>query len=186
MRKTWVVCILCMTSVGIVCGQGTPKHGVAKKDGRSNAQQAASPKNKQSDSSNKPSFIPEHSGNAPQGDGNHTGDDVEIQGKLTTYTKYLVVVGFLQATILLLTVWAIFGQTRTTKDSERAWIVVSPDKWNPGLAVMPDAGEIPLNVFEVWVKNLGKTPAKIIGMASKYVKLERMEDLPFEPNYKDA
>lgn len=114
-------------------------------------------------------------------------DEQNVQGHLVLYTGLLVAVGALQALILGGTIWAIYHQTVSSQNSERAWIVVVPDKWSPELAVMPKSGgQVPLNVFEAWVKNLGKTPAKIVGMATKYVKLEKMADLPTDPDYKDA
>jgi hypothetical protein len=89
------------------------------------------------------------------------------------------------AVFAVVTAIAVGLQVKTARNSERAWIIVTPKNWNPPLASYDPAigGVIPLNVFEPAIKNVGRTPAKIMEIATKYERLERMEDLPNEPNY---
>ena len=69
--------------------------------------------------------------------------------------------------------------------SERAWIIITPVNWNPGLRPLPEAGEIPINLFQAAVRNVGKTPATLVKMAFRYVNLSKGEydALPGEPKY---
>lgn len=116
--------------------------------------------------------------------------DMGIQGKLVKYTRALVWVGALQAFVLLLTIGAMYGQTSAAKNSERAWIIVSPTEYAPDVGFMP-APEDPLdapgrgkgNAFICSFKNTGSTPARLIESAVCYRKIGLLENVPKEPDY---
>src|ERR1700733_1532078 len=79
------------------------------------------------------------------GSGNQAGDDAGTQRKLVRFTEYLVAVGFLQAIILGLTIWAINRQTSVTKNDERAWIIITPKNWSPSVITVDVGGDFPVN-----------------------------------------
>ena len=111
--------------------------------------------------------------------------------ELAEYTRWLVIVGALQAIILFLTVGAIYRQTKAAKDGERAWVLVKrigdPEQW-----YAPDKpGYSPGMVFEFNV--YGKTPARAIDAAfrlhfvpAKPGTKPLEPDLPRIPDYKSG
>ena len=106
-----------------------------------------------------------------------------------TITSDWVMVALTLALVVLTFAYVIvaYWQVSTVHDTERAWMVVNPKNWNPGLAITPpQGGEIPLNVFQMSTKNVGNTPARIIETGCKYIRLEKMGDLPDEPNYGES
>ena len=119
-----------------------------------------------------------------QGVTSQPSEDIEIQRKLSQFTKYLVWVGGLQALILGLTIVAIWGQTRANKDTSRAWIITPPANWKPEI-LATSIGTAYLNVFDVIFQNAGHTPAHLLEFALVYRNLSKdeWERLPPEPKY---
>jgi hypothetical protein len=117
--------------------------------------------------------------------------DTQMQGKIVTFTFWLVIVGAVQAVILALTIGAIYSQTTTTKNSERAWVLVkrigNPEQW-----YAPEQPEYsPGMVFEFKVS--GKTPARVIRadfrlhpVPAKVGVRPPEPDLPVIPEYKSG
>lgn len=95
----------------------------------------------------------------------------------------LVVVGLIAGLVALLTLRAISIQAEAQMKAERAWVIMTPKDWNPGLFPLPVAGQVPLNVFDCAVKNVGKTPAHITKWAAWYRNFDKSEyeRLPKEP-----
>lgn len=94
------------------------------------------------------------------------------------FSFLLVVVGALQAKWLMLTWQAIQKQITAQRTSERAWVIISPEHWTPTLVFNQ-------NVFEVSIKNVGRTPAHLTKLAHRYIKLDKtqLENLSKEPDY---
>jgi hypothetical protein len=68
--------------------------------------------------------------------------------------------------------------------SERAWVIATPVNWNPELAVLaPPSTLIPLNIFDIAIKSVGKTPAQLIDIVNQYVSIESLGGLPVPPEY---
>jgi hypothetical protein len=88
----------------------------------------------------------------------------------------LVAVGFLQAVILLLSIMAIYGQIKTAKNSERAWVLVgttgSPERWY----APDDPSYAPGMVFQF--KVYGRTPAVLVKADFK------LDSVPVRPGTK--
>jgi hypothetical protein len=106
----------------------------------------------------------------------YTEYEVGVQNGIADYTEWLVIVGALQTVILFLTVRAIYRQTETAKNSERAWVLVkrigNPEQW-----YAPDKPSYsPGMVFEFNV--YGKTPARVINADF------RLHPVPAKPRVK--
>jgi hypothetical protein len=78
-------------------------------------------------------------------------------------------------------------QVRAQITSERAWLVISPIRWDPPL-FWKQAGDpsIPLNTFDFEIRNVGRTPAHVISIAMIYYNMGRAEldNLPENPEYR--
>jgi len=84
----------------------------------------------------------------------------------------------------------VIVQIRTARDSERAWVIVSPTVSAPPIGYIPDPGDRKSyvgrelrNVFLSSVKNTGNTPARIIEFVTKYKQVSRLQDIPAQPDY---
>lgn len=87
------------------------------------------------------------------------------------YQLYLVS-GPVVVIVTLATAFVVWRQVVSLRTIERAWITVNPQKGNPGLFTIPVGGDVPLNVFDVSIKNVGKTPARLTQIALKYVRIK--------------
>jgi hypothetical protein len=111
--------------------------------------------------------------------------DYLLQWGIWIFTFLLVVVGALQAWWLRVTWKAVQKQGIAQNTAERAWIIISPEVWDPKLLPMPPAGPAPWNVFQVSIKNIGRTPAHLTKIAVRYRNLDKsqFENPPEEPEY---
>jgi hypothetical protein len=141
----------------------------------------------------------------PQG-GDHyeaTSDKQEpITVKPVSITKDSWDMAYIAATIAIALVTLVLAgiartQAQTAKKSadaivnaERAWVTASPVELKPPLIYIPTAGDAPTpqarNVFAVYIKNFGKTPARISRSALVYEKIPSFDRLPTAPNYKNV
>src|SRR5205807_4866801 len=101
--------------------------------------------------------------------------------ELARFTEWLVIVGFIQAAILLFTVWAIRHQAFVTKSSERAWMIGSPNMQK--LDSPPESGS-QLFGYVCNLKNTGRTPARILETGLALRTSKSLGDLPQTPSYK--
>lgn len=127
-------------------------------------------------------------------------EDRATQRKLIWFTGVLAGVGVLQLFVMFLT-WLVYRrqatimtrQTETTRDTERAWVIANPVDNAPVIGFVPSegAGNLELhlvgvgqrNVVSFSFKSTGNTPARLVEMATFYRKVDRLEDIPKEPNY---
>jgi hypothetical protein len=94
------------------------------------------------------------------------------------------------AAFTVLLFFAVIGQTRTSKNAERAWVIVSPVEAAPVVGFIPERGD-PLNepgpnqqnAFICSFKNTGETPARLVDAAVIYRMVQRLGDVPAEPDY---
>jgi hypothetical protein len=107
----------------------------------------------------------------------------EAFGPATWSNWGLVIVGLIAGYLASRTLRAIYIQANAQMKSLRAWIIIYPNKWNPGVFPIPVAGQVPLNVFECNVRNVGNTPAHITKWSAWYQILNKNEydNLPKEP-----
>jgi hypothetical protein len=63
-------------------------------------------------------------------------------------------------------------------NSERAWLVARPVEIAPNIYTLPNAGQVMRNAFACRIWNAGKTPAKLMRSAMKYVRVKSLSDLP--------
>ncbi len=86
---------------------------------------------------------------------------------------------------------AIICQVKTARNTNRAWIIVSPANETPqfGYILDPkepkdeDFGKDKTNVFGVAFKNTGGTPARLIEYSVIYMYIDRLDNIPQEPDY---
>jgi hypothetical protein len=127
-------------------------------------------------------------------------DEVEIQRKVEIFTAVLATVGVLQLFVMFLT-WAVYRrqaeimahQIGTTRDTERAWVVATPTDNAPVIGFIPGGDSTNLerhlvggdkqSVFGCSFKNTGNTMARLVETAMHYRKVDRLENVPIEPDY---
>src|ERR1700730_11474820 len=109
--------------------------------------------------------------------------DYLVQWGPWVFSGLLVVVGIFQAWWLMLTWKAIQKQVTAQRTAERAWAIISPEDWRPNLII--EQSDNPRNIFQVSVKNVGRTPAYLTKVANRYIKLDKsqFENLSKEPDY---
>jgi hypothetical protein len=112
---------------------------------------------------------------------NQTDEDIRVQRKLATFTEWLVVVGLLQALILAFTVWVVRDQASAAKNSERAWMIGSPNMQRLLLDTPPEPSAQLLYVCNL--KNTGRTPARILQTGLAFRKAKSFSDIPQTPSY---
>lgn len=157
--------------------------------------------------------IPEQKGQLPKpssveqnGKIDRVADDTEIQQQLAKFTKYLVYVGLLQAVVLAFTLLVIMQQAKlmgqharhleilgpAIMNSQRAWVIASPVEKAPAIGFIPEGGsnlELHLvgcnqqNIFSCSFKSTGNTPARLVEVALRYLKVSQLKDIPMEPNF---
>jgi hypothetical protein len=194
-RRLAFLLILLIAAAGIVAAQSTPKKGVAEQKRSLDAQEAKQA-NQYHEAADKVTATAgdQPSAKALDTQAPYTSEDIEMQRKLVAFTKWLVIVGFIQAIILGCTIWAIAHQAATAKNSERAWITVRPAIWSPELHArweqsdqVPKDGKLEpfVHMFPAIIRNVGKTPAKIDEIAMQYELLDSLSELSAVPNYKN-
>ena len=110
-------------------------------------------------------------------------EDIDIQRQVAGFTKWLVIVGFIQAAILALTVWAVNRQTK----AQRAWVSVDIEwdrtRWSDGkfhrIEGSGTSGDQTLFEAVLTCRNEGKSPAWI---DEKRAKCELFTMIPEKPN----
>jgi hypothetical protein len=94
------------------------------------------------------------------------------------------------ALFAVVTAVAVLVQVQSARNTDRAWIIVSPTDATPEIGFIPNPGD-PLNtpgrdkpnIFTCSIKNTGNTPARLVNSAVIYRKIDRLEDIPKEPQY---
>jgi hypothetical protein len=88
------------------------------------------------------------------------------------------------------TLKVIQGQLGAIVNAERAWVVATPVERTPPLIYISNTGDQPppqaKMAFAVYIKNLGKTPARISKSALVYERVGSLAQLPAEPKYKNV
>ena len=117
--------------------------------------------------------------------------NLAIQEKLKQFTGILAKVGVVQTAILILTVFAIVGQTRANKNVARAWILVNHIT-NPVDRLKPTDAHPGHPGIAITFQVYGNTPAKItdyrfkIGIVpGKLMGGQPIPDLPNDPVYEE-
>lgn len=111
--------------------------------------------------------------------GNQNGD---INRNIERYTLGLVIVGFIQALILAGTIWAVIHQSNTSKNSERAWIIVSIRHDTEMDDVIKKLLHVDTANLECVLLNCGRTPARLVRFAVRNL-VSRDLGSEAEPNY---
>jgi hypothetical protein len=83
-------------------------------------------------------------------------------------------------------------QISTSRDTERAWVIANPTDNAPVVGFIP-SGESNLegrlvgankrNIFGCSFKTTGNSPARLVETAIRYYKVDKLEDIPREPDY---
>jgi hypothetical protein len=150
---------------------GTPKTGAVKKNRGAKSKIAKKPNCETCCAENGPATPQQTSPTPNQSANTESDENIKTQRKLISFTFWLVVVGFIQAAILALTIWAIAHQTKTTKDTERAWVIANPVVNAPDIGFTPQSGNnLELhqvgsnqqNAFVCSFKCTGNTTARLV------------------------
>lgn len=147
-----------LAMAGLSCAAQTkmldkPEKGVPKQSSSPSAEEIrASNKDKEA----VPSVtVIVHQESSPGNKANENQDDenIKVQRKLASLTRWLVIVGFIQAAILGGTILAVMHQASVAKNIERAWVLVESAAidpvWGGKSAIRP------------LLKNVGRTIARI-------------------------
>lgn len=170
MLKSLGISALMIATVGIAFAAqpkpfGTPKQGITKQGGTVQTQNPQT----SGETSNAAQNVTVINGDqmttpSHQSDAGNEDENVRIQRKLANLTAGLVFVGIAQALILILTICAIWGQTRANKNSDRGWILVhisvSGQPKEPLTGNLIKDRIVPGIVWEIQVA--GNTPVRII------------------------
>ena len=145
------------------------------------ALQAQLPKPPKSKSVTSESVVVNNLQVAPKdGKSSHGNDDIEIQRELAKFTKYLVLVGAIQAAILLFQAGVFILQRRTSEAIERAWVSAEIGQL-PELSA--DVARIAILYILPTFKNSGRTVARIKKIAVRQHQISKAGKLPLEPEY---
>jgi len=106
--------------------------------------------------------------------------------KLNAFSTFVI------AAFTILLFIGIVVQIRTSRDTERAWVIATPTENAPVLGFIPEGGSNlerhlvgcdKRNVFSCSFKSTGDTPARLVETAICYRKVSQLEDVPQEPDY---
>jgi hypothetical protein len=106
--------------------------------------------------------------------------------RLNAFSTFVIAV----FTILLFIGVAV--QISTSRDTERAWVIANPTDNAPHIGFIPaggsnlenhQAGANQRNAFGCAFKSTGNTPARLVELAIRYRKTDRLEDIPRQPDY---
>jgi hypothetical protein len=106
-----------------------------------------------------------------------------VNGVLALATLIIAYLAVGQARAAKMSAEAAKGAADALMNSERAWLVVDPDPRSEPQMYDYGAGPAPRNAFIFQVSNAGKTPARIVESAAKYITLSSLDDLPPRPDY---
>jgi hypothetical protein len=187
MKTGWFCAMLLVATVGIVIAQSTPEQRAAKENRNAKAEKSERGDNNPKSSPNITVVVKQENASEHQAADHQSEENIDIQRKVVALTRWLVIVGFIQACILAGTIWAICTQTGTSRTIERAWVIASPVIKNPPLGLMPEVGD-PIgsdqrNIFICAIKSVGNTPARLIDATIAYQQIGNLEDIPKEPMY---
>lgn len=187
MKTARFCAMLLVATVGIVIGQSMPEQRVAKENRSSKAEKSESGDDTAKPSPNVTVVVKQENAPEHQAADNQSDENIDIQRKVVALTRWLVIVGFIQACILAGTIWAIYTQTDTSRTIERAWVIASPVTKNPALGFIPEPGD-PIgsdqrNIFICAIKSVGNNPARLIDATVAYQQIGSLEDIPKEPMY---
>lgn len=94
------------------------------------------------------------------------------------------------AVIAVFTIFLFAGvvlQVGTSRDTERSWVIASPEPRCPMLSFAPEVrdpiGKEFRNIFVCAVRNVGSTPARIIDATVAYRQVQSLGHIPVEPEY---
>jgi hypothetical protein len=112
-----------------------------------------------------------------------------------------VAVGLLGLIFLIMQTWATrqaaeaaLKNATALINTERAWVIAAPVDNAPVVGFIPESGsnlELHLagcnqtNSFSCSFKSTGNTPARLVEVAIRYMKANKLEDIPKEPTYGD-
>src|SRR6266536_6285903 len=117
----YVFLVFAVATVGIICGQSAPEKRIAKQDGGAETKKPDSAGTEHA-SPNVTVIVKQESAPSDKPTNPQSQENIEIERKLARFTKWLVIVGFIQAGILGLTVWVIYQQVVLARTSERAFV----------------------------------------------------------------
>jgi hypothetical protein len=95
------------------------------------------------------------------------------------FAYIIATIGIALITLILACIAGVQARAAKTSaqaiiNSERAWVTITSVNWHPEVFfINPNTGACPaLNIFNASLKNVGKTPAKIVKISMKYVTLD--------------
>jgi hypothetical protein len=195
-----MVFCLVLATVGVAGSSQTKpssplEQRVAKQDARLGADKSETTGKEPSNPPNVTGVVKQENPSSHKPDENKDDENIAIQRKLANFTWRLVIVGCIQAAILALTVWAIIGQTRTTKNTERAWVMVDvahdAAKWagqkNEKVRMLEgsgNSGDSTAFYAVLTCRNEGKSPAWVYERRAKFEITS--SPLPLKPNFDSA
>ena len=117
---------------------------------------------------------------------------VKILGMQVTSDWVMVILTLALVLLTFAYVVVAYWQVQTARDTERAWVIATPTNNAPFIGFIPTGGsniELHLagankqNAFSCSFKNTGNTPARLLGTAIRYQKVDSLKDVPKEPDY---
>ncbi|MGA7794249.1 MAG: hypothetical protein WCA19_14535 [Candidatus Acidiferrales bacterium] len=176
----------------------TPEKGLAKQEGSKDGENPARSNKDQKAAPNVTVIVNQEKPAPHESDESKNSEDIKIQRQLARFTGGLVIVGFIQAVVLALTLVAIIIQAvlmgkhaghlknlaAETKNnanafinSQRAWMVGT----KPGYDLEMESGKVANIVYQCSVANVGKTLSRISEIGVTLRKTESLEKIPADP-----
>jgi hypothetical protein len=170
MKKILVFAWLIAAAIGIVCGQGSPKQGIATNGSGSGAQATAEPQNEQHPASNVMVVLNQAGSPTDDPKKEQKAEDIRILWQIARFTRWLAIIGIVQAVVFFFTLFVIWRQGNHIIASERPWIIAEVVEVEPGF-------------FKIRITNKGKTPARLLYGSAIYRPEPSPDCLPLPPNY---
>jgi len=177
------VLALVFASIGIALSAqakpfGTPEKGVTKQSSSPNTENTTTSEKDKDTGAGVTVIVNQEKSPGNKPNESETDENIQIQRKLANFTAWLVVVGFIQAAILFFTVRAIIHQASVSKNTERAWMIGSPNM--PKLDIPESAVHL---LYVCNLKNTGRTPARILQVGLAFRQAKSIADIPQTPSY---
>jgi hypothetical protein len=134
--------------------------------------------------------VPHQTPGTAKNDGqNYTNDGTVYHVTISDNPFHFWLPFFINSVIALVgvvTAGVVVLQVRGLMLSQRAWILVVPDKFDPQRPLYGPEMKKDLRAFPMSIKNVGLSPARIDSVAFRYCVLSDLSTLPTEPNYPQA
>jgi hypothetical protein len=96
------------------------------------------------------------------------------------------VINLLVASVGVVTAAAVMFQVTGLIRSQRAWVLVAPDKFDPQKPLYGPEMKNDLKKFPIQIRNVGLSPARIDAVAFRYCVLDSLSSLSADPVYPQA